>query len=340
MNQHRYSSVRLLIICVIVAITAGTASAQVFSIEGKINAIDTAARTITVMDTVVAIPADLTVTTPTGSLELTAFDPATGPSLVGAATAIITGSRDAAGANVADDVFIEIAENVMVGTIDAVDGTELIVNGGARVRINAPGSGVGDSRFEAVVYPSAGFTVFSETGYPVALPATDGSVTNCVPNPNIAEAVMPIDSTKPCAISAGELLSAEGDFRSDGTSSYLAAHTLEAGKLVLYNPANVAGGVDYVSTLGNAVIDGNEISLRGFGTFAGGRVFLYRSNSDCTIGTAVVNGNGVRISALMGTDSGVFRFDKTRFAGSSAFTHIVARTSNGATACPGVELDD
>ncbi len=335
--------VRTTIVSLALIVVAGVASAQEFELEGKITAIDTANRTISVMGTLVHVPAGMNVDTPTGSQPLSAFDPAAGPDLRNVATGIILGAQDASGNNVAASVFIEIAENVMFGESNSVSGTEIVINGTGRIRINAPGSGVGDSRFTAVVHPSANFSVFADTGYPVALPATDGSTTLCVLSDptNPLSPLRPLDSTKACAIEAGELISAEGDYRvgADGVG-YLAAHTLEAGKLVLYNPATVPGNKDYVKSDPTAVRDGNRIELRGFGTFGGGRVNLYRSTAACVQGTGLTNNNGVLIGATMSTADGRFRFDKVSFSGSTAFTHLIVRTTGGATTCIGVELDD
>jgi hypothetical protein len=322
---------------------AGIASAQTdFELEGKINAIDTVGRTITVMGTVVQVPAGMKVDTPTGTLELSALDPAAGPDLRNVATGIILGTRNTSGVNVASSVFVEIAENVMFGASNSVSGTEIVINGTGRIRINKPGSGVGDSRFGAVVYPSANYSVFADTGYPVALPATDGSTTLCVLSDpaNPLSPLRPLDSTKPCAIENGELISAEGDYRvgADGVG-YLAAHTVEAGKLVLYNPATVPGNKDYVKADPAAVLEGNRISLRGFGTFGGGRVNLYRATADCTMLTALTTSTGTLIGATMSTVDGRFRFDRTTFSGSTAFTNVIVRTQNGATACAAVEVE-
>lgn len=308
-------------------------------LEGKISAItpgDAAlgtADTITVLGVTVDVTG-LPIATPTGSL--TFADLTTGPSLIGA-TGIILGDFSAASGSVASSVFIELAEHVMFGTITNVTDTDIFVNNTGQVRINAPGSGVGDDRFAAVVYPSPGFTVLSETGYPMAQASVD--TTDCVPNPDIVDAYMPVDSTRPCAITAGDLLSAEGDYRTTEAGSYLAAHTVEVGKGVLYNPANVAGNRDYVYTLGDAERDGGRISLRGYGTFAGGRVYLFRATADCVIGSAIVNGNGVQLNTAMGADSGVYKFDKASFSGDRSFTNVIVRTSNGATACTGVIED-
>jgi hypothetical protein len=333
--------VRTTIVSLALVVVAGVASAQDFELEGKINDINVAARTVTVMGTVVSIPSTMNVDTPTGSLPLSAFDPAAGPDLRNVATGIILGTRDAAGVNVAASIFIEIAENVMFGGSNSVSGTEIVINGTGRIRINAPGSGVGDSRFAAVVHPSANFSVFADTGYPVALPSA--STTLCVLSDpaNPLSPLRPLDSTKACAIEAGELISAEGDYRvgADGVA-YLAAHTLEAGKLVLYNPATVPGNKDYIKADPTAVRDGNRIELRGFGTFAGGRVNLYRSTAACVQGTGLTNNNGVLIGATMSTVDGRFRFDKVAFSGSTAFTHLIVRTTNGASVCVPVELDD
>jgi hypothetical protein len=331
------SIVRITMVTLTLAAFAAVASAQEFNLEGKINAIDSTARTITVMGTVVSMPAGMKVATPTGTQDLSAI--AAFPDLRNVATAIVAGTRNASGVNVASSVFVEIAENVMFGAANSVSTTEIIVNGTGRIRINAPGSGVGDSRFAAVVYPSAGFTVFSETGYPVALPSS--ATTPCVLSDpaNPLSPQRPLDSTKPCAIEAGELISAEGDYRvGTGGVSYLAAHTLETGKTVLYNPATVAGNKDYVQADPTAVLDGNTIDIRGFGTFAGGTVNIYRADANCTMLTALTNG-GTPISETMGTADGRFRFDRVTFSGSTAFTKVVVRTSNGATACAGVEID-
>src|SRR5215210_890382 len=64
-NDHYVRSVDLAL-----AAFAGVASAQDFELEGKINAINSTARTITVMGTVVSMPAGMKVDTPTGTLSI------------------------------------------------------------------------------------------------------------------------------------------------------------------------------------------------------------------------------------------------------------------------------
>src|SRR5690349_11748712 len=91
-----------------------------FSLEGKINAFgaNAAGNTITVVGTQVQVPAGLPNHTPTTKkltwAELT--DP-TRPSMVGVATAIVAGTVDATGPNVATTLFVEIAENVIVNPV-------------------------------------------------------------------------------------------------------------------------------------------------------------------------------------------------------------------------------
>ena len=91
--RNWYRSPLAVLVWVSLAVAPGAAWAQqIFELEGKINGIDAAARTITVMDIVVHVPEGLSIDTPTGSIPLSGpgslSDPAL-PSLVGVGTAII-----------------------------------------------------------------------------------------------------------------------------------------------------------------------------------------------------------------------------------------------------------
>lgn len=333
-SKTRYPPLLAILVWASIAVAPGAAWAQqIFELEGKINGIDAAARAITVMDVVVNVPEDISIDTPTGSIPFSGpgslTDPAL-PSLVGVATAIITGERDEVGNNVADSVFVEIAENVILATVTAVDSTKMVVNDTGRIRINSPGSGVGDSRFEAIVHPSANVTVFGETGYPMALPGPD--TTSCVlVNPaDLASPYKPLDSAKACAIAVGDLVGGEGDFRTQGGASYLAAHTVEVGKPVLYTPADVPPPFrDYVVIIGRTLIVEDELTVRGFGTFPGTTVSVFKAAADCSaIGEAVAT---MTVSAADG------RWRAVNVPVSGDFPKVLARTTNGATYCVGVE---
>ena len=332
--RNWYRSLLTIVVWVSLAVAPGAAWAQqIFELEGKINGIDAGARTITVMDIVVHVPEGLSIDTPTGSIPLSGpgslSDPAL-PSLVGVATAIITGERDDLGNSVADSAFVEIAENVMLATVTAVDSTEMVVNDTGRIRINSPGSGVGDSRFEAIVHPSANITVFGETGYPMALPGPE-TTTCVVVNPaDPASPFKPLDSSKACAIAVGDLVGGEGDFRTQDGASYVAAHTVEVGRAVLYTPADVPAPFrDYVVIIGRTLIEEDELSVRGFGTFPGTTVSVFRAADDCSaIGAAVA-------TETVSTVDGRWRAVNVPVSGD--FPNVLARTTDGATYCVGAD---
>lgn len=137
------------------------ADAAVFEVEGKITAYDRTNRTVSVNGMTFSIPATLLVKTadldaPVGNITFEALtDPAaeSSRSIIGGSTrssGITTSSAKETGGNcvtfVADSVFIEIAENVLVGALSDVDvtGGSFRVNG-ALVRMNP------DSRWPAEI---------------------------------------------------------------------------------------------------------------------------------------------------------------------------------------------
>ena len=146
--RNWYRSLLTIVVWVSLAAAPGAAWAQQsFELEGKINGIDAGARTITVMDIVVHVPEGLSIDTPTGSIPLSGpgslSDPAL-PSLVGVATAIITGmsKAQAAGAktllfrcDVSDDARVRAmlaATEKEFGRLDA-----LINNAGTTIDIDS-----------------------------------------------------------------------------------------------------------------------------------------------------------------------------------------------------------
>ncbi|HWS54901.1 MAG TPA: hypothetical protein VN228_12270 [Pyrinomonadaceae bacterium] len=138
--------------CVPVSHAPG-AEAAVFEVEGKITAYDRTNRTVTTNGVTFAIPATLLVKTadldaPVGNITFEALtDPSAESvrSIVGGSTrssGVITSSTTATGGNcisfVADSVFIEIAENVVSGSLSDlnVNDGSFRVNG-ALVRMNS-----------------------------------------------------------------------------------------------------------------------------------------------------------------------------------------------------------
>ena len=137
--------------CVPVSHAPG-AEAAVFEVEGKITAYDRTNRTVSVNGMTFSIPANLLVKTadldaPVGNITFEALtDPSaeSSRSIIGGSTrssGVTTSSTTATGGNcisfVADSVYIEIAENVLVGVLSDVDvaGGSFRVNG-ALVRMN------------------------------------------------------------------------------------------------------------------------------------------------------------------------------------------------------------
>jgi hypothetical protein len=129
-----------------------SADAAVFEVEGKITAYDRAARTVTANGMTFTIPSTLLVKTadldaPVGNITFEALTDPTAEasrSIIGGSTrssGIIASSATATGSNcisfVADSVFIEIAENVISGSLSNVNTTDgsFRVNG-VLVRMN------------------------------------------------------------------------------------------------------------------------------------------------------------------------------------------------------------
>jgi len=111
------------------SVMAAGAAAQVpFAIEGPIHAVDPERRTITVMGQTISVPQRtplVPIMSPTARVTLQQLD---GDPLPGriergfiGGTAIISGQILADGSYVADDVFVEPAENVLRGALTAVN---------------------------------------------------------------------------------------------------------------------------------------------------------------------------------------------------------------------------
>ena len=130
---------------IVASLVSASAAAVPLALEGKITAIDEVGRTMTVMGVTVSIPTDALINSPTKVLtmgELADQTPLPGRSLPGfiVVTAIINGLTagdplNPTGQNIAEDVFVEPAENVLLGEVTANDGINLSVSGVALVRL-------------------------------------------------------------------------------------------------------------------------------------------------------------------------------------------------------------
>jgi hypothetical protein len=133
----------------LLTVLPGMSGAEIVGLEGPISAVtklvdcglatppDTITGTITVMGVTVNIPCSAVIKSPTAALNINQLrnpTPLPGRSprrgFLGG-TAIINGATDVAGVPVADDVFVEPAENVMIGPVTAgipfsVLGTEVV----------------------------------------------------------------------------------------------------------------------------------------------------------------------------------------------------------------------
>jgi hypothetical protein len=171
--------------CVPVSHAPG-AEAAVFEVEGKITAYDRTNRTVTTNGVTFAIPANLLVKTadldaPVGNITFEALtDPSAEAvrSIIGGSTrssGVTTSSTTATGGNcisfVADSVYIEIAENVLVGVLTDVNvaGGSFRVNG-ALVRMNP------DSRWPAEITDIGGnaITLDKLAGFEGTLATAEG----------------------------------------------------------------------------------------------------------------------------------------------------------------------
>ena len=111
------------------SVMAAGAAAQVpFEIEGPIHDVDPERRTITVMGQTISVPLRtprVPIMSPTARVTLQQLDGARLPGRIErgfiGGTAIISGQILADGSYVADDVFVEPAENVLRGTLTAVN---------------------------------------------------------------------------------------------------------------------------------------------------------------------------------------------------------------------------
>jgi hypothetical protein len=177
-----------------------------FEIEGPIQAIGVPPGTITVMGVTIEVPEGTPIATPTA--DGLALADLLGASFLGRSstgflggTGIILGSTNADGTIEAEDVFVEVAENVLLGPLTA----NTIPSGG---NLGAPGT----------TFAVLG-TVVMPTGDP-RLPLVK----------TIEGFNLNLGSVPP-----GTLVVAEGYFGSDGI---LYAHTIEAGAGTVVGPAN------------------------------------------------------------------------------------------------------
>ncbi len=326
---------------------------QLFELEGKITGISRDSREMSVMGITIVFPLELMIDTPTNTMSFDNPDP-NGPcdltptlsdpcriSLIGA-TGIVIGNRDENGINLASSVFVEQAENVVIGTVTALNASEtgFILNGTGRIRINVPGSEIGDDRFEAIVYPANEMTVFAETGYPVGIAGSPHfpETTECL----LKDALLiPEDPTLPCPIKIGDFVAVEGDYRmgQDGTW-YLAAHTLELGAPILYSSANITPPAifkDYL-LVGRASLvvapEENLFSARGFATDPTTTVSLYAVEEDCT---TLISPDPFIVEAVDPT-SGGWRMRDVDVSSLGMFSVFLAKTSNGASYCSGMNV--
>jgi len=136
----------------IASLVSASAAAAPLALEGPIQAIDAVNGTMTVMGVTVAIPPTALISSPTKALtfgELTDTNPLPGRRQSGfiGGTAIINGltANDPAnltGANVAEDVFVEPSENVLLGEVSgnacftpSCDAGGLTISGVTMVRL-------------------------------------------------------------------------------------------------------------------------------------------------------------------------------------------------------------
>lgn len=146
----------------IVAATTTPASAQVpVEIEGPLTAINRNARTLTVMGITVSVPAGTPINSPTADLTFNQINAA--PALPErlwngflGGTAIVTGETTANGTIIANSVFVEPAENVVVGVLGA----------GATSISGMPLTLLTDPRIPSTVINAYGFVID-----PAAIPA-------------------------------------------------------------------------------------------------------------------------------------------------------------------------
>lgn len=162
-----------------------SAEASIFEVEGKITAYDRANRTISANGMTVTVPATLLVKTAdldatTGNITFEALtDPAaeSSRSIIGGSlisTGSITSSATATGtciSFVADSVYVEFAENVVMGSLSNVNATDntFRVNG-VLVRMNP------DARFPAKITDAGGneITVSKLVGFEGTLVTAEG----------------------------------------------------------------------------------------------------------------------------------------------------------------------
>lgn len=146
MNIRQPTKLNAISTFIVASLVSASAAAAPLALEGKITAIDELNRTMTVMGITVSIPTDAPINSPTKALtmgELADQTPLPGRSLPGfiGGTAIINGLTagdplNLTGQNIAEDVFVEPAENVLLGEVTINDGVNLSVSGVTLIRLD------------------------------------------------------------------------------------------------------------------------------------------------------------------------------------------------------------
>lgn len=234
--------------------------------EGKISAVDEAARTVTVNGATFHMPDGLLVKTESldqtaGNLSLAALMNPELPTVVGAATVIaigqsvysVTPEGQQCVSFEADSVYVEFAENVLVGVLVGVapDGSSLSV-AGSTVEVNR------DPRFPSIVTDATGepLTLADFAGHEGLLLETEGyfsSSRNALQATHIATDTILKDPGTVDVVSIGRAQWKSGELRVTGQVS-----PVEAGKSVSVYPGDVvAGGCDDTpaALLGSAAVD-------------------------------------------------------------------------------------
>jgi hypothetical protein len=126
--SYVYKLLRFAMMLMLSVMAAGAAAQVPFEIEGPINDVDPDRRTITVMGQTISVPLRtprIPIMSPTARVTLQQLDGARLPGRIErgfiGGTAIISGQILPDGSFVADDVFVEPAENVLRGTLTGVN---------------------------------------------------------------------------------------------------------------------------------------------------------------------------------------------------------------------------
>jgi hypothetical protein len=126
--SYVYKLLRFTMMLMLSVMAAGAAAQVPFEIEGPINDVDPDRRTITVMGQTISVPLRtprIPIMSPTARVTLQQLDGARLPGRIErgfiGGTAIISGQILPDGSFVADDVFVEPAENVLRGTLTGVN---------------------------------------------------------------------------------------------------------------------------------------------------------------------------------------------------------------------------